>query len=364
MGIGRRDFFRFGSLGGGLGLLAGLAWSGNRWWRGLGTDRTLKEIAGQNRVPAEFGIDCATEVGSAGTALEGSAYRNRTARGSASAYAAYYTPPEYSVVGSRDALHLPPPQNGRADRPQEIDLPLIESTLEVANGRNMRVWTYGGTVPGPILRATVGDALRVTLTNHSSMAHNVHFHGAHDVMQDGLGLVNPGETQIYEFTAGPVGLHPYHCHVPPYAWHVGKGLYGSLIVDPVGGRPPAHEFVLCLCGFDVDGVGHNDTYAWNGVAGYYAKFPLKVPAGELVRLYLTNMVEHDPVASFHLHAHTFDVYRSGTSLTPHEHTDIVSLGPAERAILEFRLPRRGRYMFHPHQSHMAEKGAMGWIVAI
>ena len=51
-------------------------------------------------------------------------------------------------------------------------------------------------------------------------------------------------------------------------------------------------------------------------------------------------------------------------LSPHEHTDIVSLGPAERAILEFRLPRRGRYMFHPHQSHMAERGAMGWIVAI
>jgi FtsP/CotA-like multicopper oxidase with cupredoxin domain len=364
MRIGRREFFRFGSLGAGLGLLAGLAYSGTRWWSGLGSGRMSNEIAGQNRVPPEFGIDCATETASPDSVFERSALRSSASAVSSSAYAARYTPPEYSIVGSRDALHTPPPQRGPAGSLQEIDLPVIEATLEVANGRNVRVWTYGGTVPGPILRATVGDALRVTLKNHSAMAHNVHFHGAHDVMQDGLGPVGAGETQLYEFTAGPVGLHPYHCHVPPYAWHVGKGLYGSLIVDPVGGRPPAHEFVLCLCGFDSDGSGRNDIYAWNGVAGYYARFPLKVPVGELVRLYLTNMVEHDPVASFHLHAHTFDVYRSGTSLTPHEHTDIVSLGPAERAIIEFRLPRRGRYMFHPHQSHMAEKGAMGWIVAI
>jgi len=64
-----------------------------------------------------------------------------------------------------------------------------------------------------------------------------------------------------------------------------------------------------------------------------------------------------------LHAQTFDLYR-GTSLIPQERTDIVGLGPAERVIIEFRLPRRGRYMFHPHQSRMAERGAMGWIVAI
>jgi FtsP/CotA-like multicopper oxidase with cupredoxin domain len=75
-------------------------------------------------------------------------------------------------------------------------------------------------------------------------------------------------------------------------------------------------------------------------------------------------VEDPPIVSFHLHAQTFDVYRSGTSLTPHEHTDIVSLGAAERAIVEFRLPRRGRYMFHPHQSRVAERGAMGWVVAV
>jgi FtsP/CotA-like multicopper oxidase with cupredoxin domain len=76
------------------------------------------------------------------------------------------------------------------------------------------------------------------------------------------------------------------------------------------------------------------------------------------------MVASDPVGGFHLHAQTFDVYRSGTRLEPDEHTDVVTLGQAERAILESRLPQRGRYMFHPHQESMAERGAMGWFAAI
>ena len=121
---------------------------------------------------------------------------------------------------------------------------------------------------------------------------------------------------------------------------------------------------MSLCGWDLDGDGRNELYAWNGVVGYYERYPIKVQMGELVRLYLTNLVEYDPLGSFHLHAQTFDVFRSGTSQTPSEHTDVIHLGQAERAILEFRLPRRGRYMFHPHQTYMAERGAMGWLSAL
>jgi len=74
-----------------------------------------------------------------------------------------------------------------------------------------------------------------------------------------------------------------------------------LIVDPPGGRPPAHEVGLVLSGFDCDGDGHNELYGWNGVAGYFERYPIKVPAGALVRVYLLNMVADDPVGSFHLH---------------------------------------------------------------
>ena len=192
----------------------------------------------------------------------------------------------------------------------------------------------------------------------------LHFHGSFDTTEDGWQPVPPGEQRTYRIAAETVGLHPYHCHTPPYAWHIAKGMYGAMIVDPPRARPAAHEHVLVLSGWDLDDDGRNELYSWNGVAGFFHRFPIKVPVGELVRLYVANLVEYDAVASFHLHSQTFDVYRSGTSLEPQEHTDVIALGPTERAILEFRLPRRGRYMFHPHQSHMIENGAMGWIVAI
>jgi hypothetical protein len=104
---------------------------------------------------------------------------------------------------------------------------------------------------------------------------------------------------------------------------------------PSSRDPSAHEFVLSLCGFDVDGDGGNDVYAWNGMAGYYERFPLKVPAGELVRIYVINMVEPDPIASFHLHAQTFDVYRSGTAVLPsraHRHRESRTCGASHSGI--------------------------------
>jgi FtsP/CotA-like multicopper oxidase with cupredoxin domain len=339
MSLRRRDLFRFGGLGGGIGLIGAAAWSAGKR---LGTKEP------RPAPPEALDIDCTTAAAEPSTGV---------------GYSAKFAPPAY-IIGDRDAFHTPPARTPLSADVREFDLSVIETTLEVAAGQNVKVWAYGGTVPGPIIRATAGQKIKVSMTNHAQIAHSVHFHGTHDVLQDGLERVGNGNDREYRFEAGPPGLHPYHCHVPPYAWHLRKGMYGAMIVDPQEPRPAAHEFVLCLCGFDTDGDGRDDIYTWNGLAGYYERFPLKVPVGELVRLYLVNMLDHDPVASFHLHAQTFDLYRSGTSLIPQEHTDMVSLGPAERAILEFRLPRRGRYMFHPHQSHMAERGAMGWIVAV
>ncbi|MGO9424227.1 MAG: multicopper oxidase domain-containing protein, partial [Steroidobacteraceae bacterium] len=273
MAMRRRDLFGLGSLGGALGLLGALAWPGAK-------RIAAKYSSAAPAPPREF--DCGSDPS---TAPAGAAYSAR------------FAPPAYLAAGSRDGLHTPAPWAPRTADVREFDLSVIETTLEVADGQNFTAWAYGGTVPGPIVRATVGDRLKITLRNHTHAPHSVHFHGAHDVSQDGLGRVAKGEEQCYEFEAGPVGLHPYHCHIPPYARHVGKGMYGAMIVDPLQPRPAAHEILLCLCGFDTDGDGRNDVYAWNGMAGYYERYPLKVPAGELVRIYLLNMVEPDPIAS-------------------------------------------------------------------
>lgn len=262
------------------------------------------------------------------------------------------------------ALATPPGPDVGTAATRSVDLTVTEDAVEVADGVVVHAWRYGGRVPGPVLRATEGDRLLVKMTNRTAHSHNVHLHGRHDPAMDGIEPIGPEDTFTYDVVAEPYGLHPYHCHTMPLSEHIGRGLYGAFIVDPPGGRPPAHEFVLVLCGWDLDGDGADELVTWNGVAGAYERHPLTVPAGERVRLYVINMLENTPVASFHLHAQTFDVFRSGTSLEPDEHTDIVALSQAERVVLEFTLPTRGRYMFHPHQTRLAERGAMGWFAAV
>ncbi len=269
-------------------------------------------------------------------------------------------------VTREDALALatpPPPDVGRRTV-REYDLSVTEQTLEVADGVIVYAWRYGGRVPGPIIRATEGDRLRIRMDNRTDHAHNVHLHGRHDPAMDGIEPIGPGGSFTYDLVAEPTGLHPYHCHVAPVSEHVGRGLYGTMIVDPPEGRAPAHEFVLVMGGWDLDGDGREEIVTFNGIAGLYERHPITVPVGEPVRLYLVNLVEHEPVVTFHLHAETFDILRSGTSLEPDEHSDVVALTQGERAIVEFTLHERGRYMFHPHQTHLAERGAMGWISAV
>lgn len=278
--------------------------------------------------------------------------------GSASLYGHAHEPPSSVAAGDLDRATFPP-----AESTLEVEIDVVEQTLEVGANVFFPAWTYSGTVPGPILRARAGETIEVRLRNLTSHPHNLHFHGAHSPEMDGWEPIPAGEEFVYRIEAGPPGVHPYHCHVAPLSEHIARGLYGMLIVDPPEGRPAAHEVTLLLSGFAVGGVP-NAVMAWNGVAGYYARYPIKVPQGELVRAYVVNMTEYEPVGSFHLHARTFDVFPSGMGERPAFAGDTLTMGQGERAILEFTLPDVGRYMFHPHQHHLADRGAMGWFAAV
>jgi FtsP/CotA-like multicopper oxidase with cupredoxin domain len=89
------------------------------------------------------------------------------------------------------------------------------------------------------------------------------------------------------------------------------------------------------------------------------RHPIPIQQDQLIRLYLLNMIELDPVVTFHLHANMFQVYRTGRTLTPSEETDDITMGTTERHILEFAYRYPGMYMFHPHQDYIAERGCMG-----
>ncbi len=282
-----------------------------------------------------------------------------------SVYGHGYGPPRGLSTDAIAGHTFPPAPDGRKPGVvRELEISVEERLIEVGHEVFIEAWTYNGTVPAPIIRATEGDTLRINFQNRTGHPHSIHFHGAHRPEMDGWEPIPAGGETVYEINAGPAGLHPYHCHTRPFAEHVARGLYGMMIVDPPGGRPPAQEVSLLLSGFSNDTIGRNGIVAWNGVAGFYDIHPIKVARDEPIRAYIVNMLEYEPLASFHLHARTFDVYPAGMGERPAFSDDTIALAQAQRAIVEFSLPDYGRYMFHPHQHWLAERGATGWFAAI
>ena len=259
---------------------------------------------------------------------------------------------------------VPPPPGPAPNGVREYTL-VIEEHLEheVAPGIKLLAWTFNGTVPGPVLRATEGDLLRITVINQGNLPHTIHFHGSHPAKMDGVfELIPPGGQFTYEFIAQPYGVMPYHCHSMPTSQHIHNGLYGMLIIDPKGGRKPMRELAMVMSAFDLDRDGEAEFYAWNGRAFQYADNPIELRRGEPVRMYVLNMFEEAMVP--HMHGTLYHLFPSGTTLTPTEYTDVKTLSIAERAILEFRYDFPGDFMFQCHVTEHMEQGLMGWFKVV
>jgi FtsP/CotA-like multicopper oxidase with cupredoxin domain len=216
--------------------------------------------------------------------------------------------------------------DGRTVR--QWDVFAADREVEVAPGVRFPAWTFNSRIPGPTLRCREGDLLRVRFVNGSA----------------------------------PFGLHLYHCHVGPLAEHIARGMYGTFIIDPPRDRPPADELVMVMHGYNTTFDGQsNQLYAVNGIPFHYMHEPVRVRRGELVRIYLINILEYDPINSFHIHGNFFDYYPTGTRLRPTEFTDTVVQGQGQRGICELRFPHPGRFMFHSHKTEFADLGWMGFF---
>lgn len=269
-----------------------------------------------------------------------------------------------AVGGPRDldALLYPPPAlPHEPGRVREYTLAALDLELEIAPGVFFPAWTYNGTVPGPVIRATEDDILRVRFVNGGSHPHTIHFHGIHPANMDGVfEIVAPGEEFVYEFPAKPYGMHLYHCHSTPLKKHIHKGQYGAFIIDPPEPRAPAQELVLVMNGYDTDADGGNNFYTVNGRTFYYARYPITVKRSQLVRVYLANLTEFDLINSLHLHGDFFRYYPTGSS-DLFEYTDTVMQCQGQRGILEIEFTHTGTFMFHAHQSEFTELGWMGFF---
>jgi nitrite reductase (NO-forming) len=216
-----------------------------------------------------------------------------------------------------------PFSSARAEQ-RTFTIPVEEKVVDIGSGLKYDAWTYGGTVPGPTLRAHQGDHVRIHLVNDMEIAHGIDIHAAQIAPSKHFAPI-PGKTDLsYEFDANVPGVFMYHCSAPPMVTHIANGMYGMMIVDPKGGWPKAQEITLEQGEFygDPDDKGmvagdskrmmdeRPDFVVFNGVIEKYAEHPIQIKVGRMVRIFFVNAGPNRS-SSFHVvGAILSSVYRS------------------------------------------------------
>ena len=265
----------------------------------------------------------------------------------------------------------------------DIDLVIEEKEMTVAKGFVQKVWTFGGEVPGPVIRVQVGDTIRIHLKNPatSELSHSVDFHASMVAWNDEMGSIAPGEEKLYEFTAKYAGVWMYHCGTSPALHHIANGMVGMIIVEPQGGLEPVeHEFFLVQSEWYLGPQGEPvslskasagnpapDFVAFNGIANQYLDNPIAVPTGERVRVYILDTGPSID-SSFHIVGTIFDrVIKEGIELQVGNvgswGSQAVDLSPAQGAIVEFSFAEDGLYPIVTHAFNFVGRGALGLFQA-
>jgi nitrite reductase (NO-forming) len=285
-----------------------------------------------------------------------------------------------------------------ADTVKEIRLDTTHKIIEIAPGVKFSAWTFGDQVPGPVVRARVGDRIKFSMTNRSNepvpglqvraapMMHSMDFHSAMVSPQDKYRSVAPGQTISFEFTANYPGVFMYHCGTPMVLEHIASGMYGMMIVEPRNGFPTKvdREYAVVQSEFytkldpqkrKVDGQplyvidGERvrtkaPTYTvFNGRYNGFVDNPLPAKPGERVRLFVLN-VGPSNTSSFHVVGTIFDrVWMEGNPDNQWRGAQTVLLGSSNSAIVEFLVPEAGNYIMVDHHFANASQGAIGLIAA-
>jgi nitrite reductase (NO-forming) len=279
---------------------------------------------------------------------------------------------------------------------KEVRLDTTHKIIEIAPGVRFSAWTFGDQVPGPTIRAKVGDKIRFTMTNRSDeavpgmqltaapMMHSMDFHAAMVSPNDKYRSIAPGQTITFEFTLHYPGVFMYHCGTPMVLEHIASGMYGAVVVEPKEGYPTKvdREYVVLQSEFyakvdpsgqKVDGAplyvldgerlkNAQPTHTvFNGVFNGLVQNPLQAKPGERVRLFVLN-VGPSKTSSFHVVGTIFDrVWFEGNPLNQFRGMQTVLLGSSSSAIVEFMIPEEGSYIMVDHHFANASQGAVGII---
>jgi nitrite reductase (NO-forming) len=263
----------------------------------------------------------------------------------------------------------------------DIDMPIIDKDITVAQGFVVHAWTFGGQVPGPTIRVHLGDSVNVHLTNKGTMTHSIDFHASQTAMNNQMVEIPVGGTLTYTFTADYAGVWMYHCGTAPALHHIANGMYGMVIVEPKGGLPEVDEEVALVQSEwylgpqkePVDYAKANaaapapDFVVFNGVANQYKDNPIPVTTKGRVRVFVLD-VGPNVDSSFHVVGTIFDtVIKEGIVLAKGNiggwGSQAVDLSPAQGAIIEFSPADDGMYPLVTHAFNFVGRGAIGIFMA-
>jgi nitrite reductase (NO-forming) len=276
---------------------------------------------------------------------------------------------------------------------QEVHFHIAETTAEVVSGATMAYWTFDGTVPGPMIRARVGDTIDFFLHNpqSSSLPHNVDFHAVNGPGGGAARLATaPGEVSELRAKLLNPGIFVYHCAFPDIPMHISHGMYGLIVVEPEGGLPRVdHEFYLMQSEFYTD-KGSRQQYVQlkdGGHLEFSADFGRleqptfvvfngrpeaiggerslgmfqgnKINVGETVRLFVGN-IGPNLASSFHVIGEIFDrVYVEGSFDLVNRNVQSTLIPAGGAAGVEFKVDYPGDYTIVDHSIFRVHKGAAG-----
>jgi nitrite reductase (NO-forming) len=301
------------------------------------------------------------------------------------------------------------------NRTHHVRLDIVAAEIEIAPDVRYQAWTFGGSVPGPVIHVREGDRINFVMRNrsHESVAtstpdksdspflqqlaatglqkavpaiapmhHSMDFHAATVAADDKWRMILPGQSIKFEWVANYPGVYMYHCGVPPVLQHVAMGQYGIVIVSPRDGFPTdqevAQEYAVVQSEFYLKPGGENGLYEldydaalrkqpshvlFNGHLKALTEHPLTAKVGERVRLYFHNVGPNDQ-SSVHVIGAIFDrVWYEGNPKNELTGMQTALIGSSNGAVLEFIVAEEGRYVLVDHEFADASKGAIGQIVA-
>lgn len=306
------------------------------------------------------------------------------------------------------------PLDYEGSKHHDIRMDILAQEIEAADGVRYRAWTFGGTVPGPVIHVREGDRITFTMKNRSDemidisepgaetspymkqisenafmnpkagimpMPHSMDFHAGTVAKDDKWRTIAPGETIKFDWVANYPGTYIYHCGTPSVLMHTAMGQHGVVVVSPKEGYPTDYEvdreYVVVqseyylakgpgdLYQYDFEAAKNNNPshVVFNGHQTILHDQPLKANAGERVRIHFSNNGPSG-TSSFHVIGGIFDrVWLEGHPFNEMRGMQTVLVGASGSATIDMIVPEEGKYILIDHEFADAEKGATGTLKA-